>query len=401
MRLSHRSVLLALLLLLTGARRLLAAPTPEQLLQQGYDHFYNLEYDQALRDFEQLRRLDPTAPSVWNHVAQIMLYREMYRIGALESQLYGHGDPFLQEKLPPPSPQAEHDFEMNNGRALQLAQAAVSAHPSDAHARYDLAAAWALRGTYDFVLQRSYFGALKDALKARKQADQARRLDPHFVDPLLIVGAQNYIAGSLPWTVKIMASLAGYSGNKQQGIAQIREVTRHGEHGRTDALILLAVIERRDGWNRQVIPVLHQLKTMYPRNVLFAVEEAEATEAAGLHDAALQEYQAILQQARKGAPGYQKAPLDKVWYDIGNIHRLFTRYAQALAAYRQAIAAPRAQVRYRQAASLAAAQILDLMGQRPQAIAVYTRCVALRPDSPAARAARRGLKQPYRRSGNK
>src|SRR5690348_3746683 len=120
MRLSHRSVLLALLLLLTGARRLLAAPTPEQLLQQGYDHFYNLEYDQALRDFEQLRRLEPTAPSVWNHIAQIMLYREMYRIGALESQLYGHGDPFLQEKLPPPSPQAEHDFEVNNDRALQL-----------------------------------------------------------------------------------------------------------------------------------------------------------------------------------------------------------------------------------------------------------------------------------------
>lgn len=390
-----------LLLLLTGVRGLPAAPTADQLLQQGYDHFYSLEYDQAQRDFEQLRRLEPAAPAVWNHIAQVMLYREMYRVGALESQLYGHGDPFLQEKLPPPSSQAEHDFEYYNGRALSLAQAAVAAHPNDAHARYDLAAAWALRGTYDFVLQRSYFAALKDALKARKQADQAHKLDPQFVDPLLIIGAQNYIAGSLPWTVKVMASLTGYSGNKRQGIAQIQTVAQYGEHGRTDALILLAVIDRRDGWNRQVIPVLHRLKMMYPRNVLFAMEEAEATEAAGLHDAALQEYQEILQKARGRVPGYQQAPLDKAWYDIGNIHRLFTRYPQALAAYRQAMAAPRAQLRYRQAASLAAAQVLDLMGQRQQAMAEYNQCIALHPDSPAARAARRGLKKPYRKPADK
>lgn len=401
MRLLPRPALLALLVLLAGARGLAAAPAAAQLLQQGYDHFYNLEYDQALRAFEQLRRLEPNAPSAWNHIAQVVLYREMYRIGGLESQLYGHGDPFLEEKLPPPSAQAEHDFEQNNARALELAQAAVSAHPNDAHARYDLAAAWALRGTYDFVLQRSYFGALKDALKARKQADQARRLDPRFVDPLLIVGAQNYIAGSLPWTVKVLASLTGYSGNKQQGVEQIRAVAQHGEHGRTDALILLAVIERRDGWNRQVIPVLQQLQTMYPRNVLFAVEEAEATEAAGLHDAALQEYEAILDRTRRGAPGYQQAPLDKVWYDIGNIHRLFTRDPDAVAAYRQALAAPRAQLRYRQAAALAAAQVLDRMGQRQQALAEYNQCIALRPDSPAARAARRGLKKPYRAKSSK
>lgn len=396
-----RPALLACLVLFTGVPGLLAVPTAAQLLQQGYDHFYNLEYDQALRDFEQLCRLEPNAPSVWNHIAQVVLYREMYRIGALESQLYGHGDPFLEEKLPPPSPQAEHEFEQKNDRARQLAEAAVEAHPKDAHARYDLAAAWALRGTYDFVLQRSYFGALKDALKARKQADQARQLDPHFVDPLLIIGAQNYIAGSLPWTVKVLASLTGYSGNKQKGVEQIRYVAQHGEHGRTDALVLLAVIERRDGWNRQVIPVLQQLKAMYPHNVLFAVEEAEATEAAGLHDAALREYETILQQARKGAPGYQQAPLDKVWYDIGNIHRLFSRTPQAIAAYRQAMAAPRAQLRYRQAASLATAQVLDLMGQRQQALAEYNRCITLRPDSPAARAARRGLKKSYREPAQK
>jgi len=145
-----------------------------------------------------------------------------------------------------------------------------------------------------------------------------------------------------------------------------------------------------------VLPVLQQLATMYPRNVLFAVEQAEATEAAGLHDTALQEYETILSRARSGAPGYQQAPLDKVWYDIGNIHRLFTRYPEAVAAYQQSMNAGHAQTRYRQAASLAAGQVYDLMGQRAQALAEYRLCISLRPDTPAARAAQRGLKHPFR-----
>lgn len=377
-----------------------AAPVfnPEQVLQQAYDHFYNLEYGQSLEDFEQLRQRKPEDASIWNHIAQVRLYQEMYRVRALESQMYGHGDPFLQTKLPPPSPQVEQAFERDNNQALQLAQAEVAAHPDDAHAHYNLAAVWALRGTYDFVLQRAYFSALRDALKARREADQAVKLEPGFVDPLLIVGAQNYIAGSLPWTVKVFAAMTGYSGSKQKGVAQIRQVAAHGENGKTDALILLSVIYRREGWNRDVLPILQQLVTEYPRNVLFAVEQAEATEAAGIHDVAMREYEAIVARAHSGAAGYEKAPLDKVWYDIGNIHRLFSRYPEAVAAYRQSLEAPGAQLRYRQAAALAAGQVYDLMGKRQQALAEYQVCLNLSPDSNAGRAARRWMDRPFRAS---
>ena len=367
-----------------------------QLDQRGYWHFFNLEYGRALRDFQALAQRQPASASVWNHIAQTLLYKEMYRIGALESQLYGHGNPFLETPPPKASPAALRQILQANQRALQFAQQALSRHPRDAHAHYNDAVAWGLRGTYNFVLRKAYFAALQDALKARHQAALAEKFDPSFVDPRLILGVQQYVAGSLPWTVKILAHFVGYGGSKKKGIADIKAVVEHGENARTDARVLLAVIYRRQGWNQQVLPILSWLEQHYPRNVLFAVELAEATEAAGEHDAARREYHAILARASSNARGYQRAPLDKVWYDLGGINRLYSHWRRALKDYHRAARAPGAELRYRQAAVLAAGQMQDLLGNRPAALKDYRQCLALG-RSPAAHAARRYLKRRYRK----
>jgi tetratricopeptide (TPR) repeat protein len=368
-----------------------------QLALAGYNRFYNLDFDAALADFQKLTLEKPSDPAAWNHLAQARLYREMYRIGALESQLYGHGDPFLEQPLPPPNHDEVLDFLRENQQAINFASAAIRQNPNDASAHYQLAVAWAMRGSYEFVLQKSYFAALGDALKARKEAEKAHQLQPKSLDPLLILGVHNYIAGSLPWAVKLVASMAGYGGSKQKGIQQLEEVAHSDAPSSTDAEVLLAVIERRQGNNRDVVNLLIPLVKRYPENVLYAVELAEAAEAAGMHAFAWQQYHAILDRARIGAPGYQRTPLDKVWYDIGNIDRLFSRFDAALADYGRAASARHAQTRYIQAALLAAGEVADLVGRREVALADYRRCIALRPDAPAARAARRYIGKPYRK----
>ncbi len=373
----------------------LAQLLPSQLEQKGFWHFFNLEYGRALQDFQELAKRRPWSAAVYNHIVQTRLYMEMYRIGALESQLYGHGNPFLKQKLPPPNPAAMQAILHDNRHALLLAQQVLAHHPHDAHARYNAAVAWAQRGTYDFVLRKAYFAALHDALRARRQASLAEKYDPQFVDPRLILGVQQYVAGSLPWTVKLVAHFVGYGGSKKKGIAEIKDVMAHGENARSDARVLLSVIYRRQGSNRQAVPLLRWLRQHYPRNVLFAVELAEASEAAGLHNQARQEYQAILARAAAHAPGYEKAPLDKVWYDLGGIDRLYSRWGAALADYRHAAQAPHAELRYRQAAELAAGQMQDMLGNRNAALSAYRACLALG-SSPAAAAAQRYLDHPYR-----
>jgi len=56
-------------------------------VEDGYRHFYNLEYEQALADFDKAAALDPKSPDLHNHAAEAIVFREMYRDGALESEL--------------------------------------------------------------------------------------------------------------------------------------------------------------------------------------------------------------------------------------------------------------------------------------------------------------------------
>jgi len=67
---------------------LLAAPLTGQqtLIDEGFSHFYNLEYDQAIAIFEKAIAENPSSPDLHNHLAQSLIFREMFRNGALESE---------------------------------------------------------------------------------------------------------------------------------------------------------------------------------------------------------------------------------------------------------------------------------------------------------------------------
>jgi len=369
------------------------APALDRLRAAGMNDFYNLDYDQAAATFRRMTEDEPASAAAWNHLSQAELYREMYRIGALESQLYGHGDAFLETKLLPVAPGALAAFAGDNQRAMDLAKAEVDHAPADAHAHYDLAVAWALRGTCDFSLKTSYLSALSDAKAARREATEAIRLDPTFRDPVLILGVHNYVAGSLPWTAKMFSILMGYSGDKDLGRRQIAEVAQIGEHSRTDADVMLVVIDRRDGLNAEAAPILERLTSEYPRNTLFAVEDAEALEAAGDHAAARAQLQRMVERAAAHAPGYERAPLDKIWYDLGSIDRLFSRWNQAAADFRQVASVPRPEPHYVQAAALALGEVELRAGDAQAARSDFERCVSLDPSSDAGRAAAEALRQ--------
>ena len=41
---------------------------------QGHDHYFNLEYDEAIADYRRLLNSDPNDPAVYNHIATAILY---------------------------------------------------------------------------------------------------------------------------------------------------------------------------------------------------------------------------------------------------------------------------------------------------------------------------------------
>src|SRR5260370_21044533 len=89
--------------------RLILMPAPaaaqDPLAEPGFVHFYNLEFDDALAAFHAEAAHLPDSADVYNHIAQTILYREMFRSGALESQLVTGTNPFLRRaKMNPTAP---------------------------------------------------------------------------------------------------------------------------------------------------------------------------------------------------------------------------------------------------------------------------------------------------------
>ena len=64
------------------------------LARSGFEHFYNMEYDKAIRDFTLDMQQHPDDPAAVNHLLSAVLFKELYRIGALDTELYA-SDSFL------------------------------------------------------------------------------------------------------------------------------------------------------------------------------------------------------------------------------------------------------------------------------------------------------------------
>ena len=68
----------------------------QNLIDQGFSHFYNLEYDEAIAVFDKAIAQNPSNPDLHNHMAQTLIFREMFRDGALESELVSGNNSFLR-----------------------------------------------------------------------------------------------------------------------------------------------------------------------------------------------------------------------------------------------------------------------------------------------------------------
>lgn len=239
-----------------GLLFVLALPlAAEGLVAQGWDHFYNLEYEQAIRAFQQVVDAAPNVPAHYNYLAQARLYQELYRLGALESELLTGNDHFVRTEKIRPDPVETGRFLSAIDQAMALASTRIETNPRDVEALYALGSAYGLRTNYRFLVQKSWRAAVSDGSQARKYHNQVLRLDPQHYDAMLTQGAYDYIMGSLPWHTRLLGYLAGHSGDKARGIRTIELVARKGNLNRVDAQVMLAILYRREKQPAQAVAV--------------------------------------------------------------------------------------------------------------------------------------------------
>jgi hypothetical protein len=359
----------------------------------AFNHFYNLDYDHAVSEFEQILQRHPDDPFAVNHLLTAVLFRELYRIGALNTGDYAN-DSFIHAPLRPADPKAQQRVKDLAKRALDLEEGRLHGHPKDVDALYARGVTRAQFATYTALIERAWFSALRNAVGAKHDHERVLELAPDDVQAKLIVGAHNYVVGSLPWGVKVAASMIGLSGNKEKGLQYLRACAAGNGETSVDAQILLVLFLRREGHYDEALQIERALIPRYPQDFLMALEEGNLLRAAGRNREAEAVYRKVWQSGREGGYGNLHYEISAV--SLGDMLRSEKDYVRAAAAYEQVSQISQPDPIAAQKANLGAGEMYDLLKKRDMALMKYKTVIASDGHSSFAEIARKRMKEAYR-----
>jgi tetratricopeptide (TPR) repeat protein len=360
----------------------------------GFEYFYNLEYDKAIHEFEQALQAHPDDPFAVNHLLSGVMFKELYRIGALDSELYAK-EGFLHSQQYPIEPKIKERITELTHRALALSEAQLKQDEKNVNALYARGVTRGLRATYMALIDKAWFSALRSAVGARHDHEKVLELDPDFTDAKMIVGMHNYVVGSVSWPVKVAASIVGLSGSRTKGIEYLYQAANGGGEAAVDAKIGLALFLRREQRYPEAITIVDDMVSSYPHNFLMALELANLYNAAGKGQDAIASYRKLLKAAESGA--YPDAHIEMAWYGLAEALRGQRDVQGAESAYSKVLGFAKTDPDLRLRATLGAGEMNDVLERRPEAVKMYQAVLAQASnDSPRAEQARKYLKTPYR-----
>jgi tetratricopeptide (TPR) repeat protein len=359
----------------------------------AFDHFYNLDYDRAVQEFEQVLQRHPEDAFAVNHLLTAVLFRELYRMGALNTGEYAN-DSFIGAPHRPADPKVKQQIKDLVDHALKIEEKSLSANEDDVDALYARGVTRAQFSTYTALIERAWFSALRNAVGARRDHERVLELAPKDTQAKLIVGAHNYVMGSLPWAVKAAVTMVGLGGNKEKGSQYLRECTAGTGETSVDAQILLVLFLRREHRYDEALPLARALTAHYPRDVIMALEEGNLQRAAGRNQEEAAVYRKFWQDGREGH--FPNLHYEIAALSLGDLLRSQKDYTGAAAAYEQVsqVAQPDAEIL--QKANLGAGEMYDLLQKRDQAIKKYQAVVATDAKTSWAETARQRMQEPYR-----
>ena len=361
--------------------------------QAAFDHFYNMDYDRAVQEFEKIVEKHPNDPFSLNHLLTVILMRDLYETGAMNTGDYAN-DSFIGRAPRPTDDKIKARIKMLVHRAQSQEESQLKANPSDINALYCRGVTRAEFAVYTGLVERAWFSALRNAVGARHDHERVLELDPSFIDAKMVVGTHNYVVGNLPWSIKVAAALAGLNGSRERGLTYLREVANSDAETSIDAKVILSLFLRREHKYDEAIGYMQELSNRYPGNHLFPTEVANLQRDAGLLDQAEAGYRKVWQNGREGK--YGKLHYELAAWGLGELLRSKKDYGGAAAAYELVNEAPNPDPDIRQKANLAAGEVYDLQQKRELAMKAYEAVLTGRADSGQADQARRYLKEAYR-----
>lgn len=379
----------------------------DELRTAGFEALYSLDYEGARQKFKEIARLFPDHPAGPQFLAAVLWTQTLNESRRLQSSLYA-SESFYGKTEDTVDPRTVEQFRELTRSATQLAKARLKANPRDVEALYFLGATEGLKAAFAAAVQRSFMSALRDGSSSVDRHRDVIKLDPAYHDAELTIGLYDYVVGTLPLPVKLLASIGGVRGSKKRGLLTLARVAKEGRFARDDAKSLLIVLYKREKRYGDALALARELGAKYPRNYLYKLEQADAlmsqaaverqagnaTAAASAEREALAIFETLLQD--RVTREVAARSFDLIHFRYGDALFVARRFDQAAKEFLAAASTTGAEPGLATLSRLRAAQALDLAGKRDEALVQY-RSVLQRPDVyNAHEEAKRGLREPYK-----
>ncbi len=221
-----------------------------QLIDSGREEIYHFQFEKASEVFKMIQNEYPEYPHGYFYEAYIVaLYYSQDKTNNLIDSL-------LQVTVKKSIEKAEkyHDMRQDDPEAL-----------------YYKGVSHGVLGIYH-VLNRNYLKGYIHGRRGKNFLEKAVKLDSTYYDAYLGLGIFHYYVDLLPGIIKIFASILGFHGDREQGMAEIELTANHGRFFNMEAKFTHATVQyflEGDKWNS--FQVFKDLQKKYPDNPALAL----------------------------------------------------------------------------------------------------------------------------------
>jgi len=378
----------------------------DELRRSGLDALYNIDYDKAQRDFNELVKLYPNHPGGYQLLAARVWIKTLYESRRLQVSLYS-SESFYVNGDDKVDPKIVTEFRNFTREAKRLAEAKLKQEPKNIEALDVLANTEGLKAAFEEAVERRHFAALRDGNDAVEHHREVLKLDPKYIDAQLTIGLYEYVVGALPLPVKILAGATGYRGSKKRGLALLEQVAKEGRWSQDDAKTVLILLYTREKRYADVLNFTRELSVKYPRNYLLRLETADALvslagvkrkekDVAGAVKAEQEAFATFDEMLRdRNVRDTAGRALDLIHFKYGEALLIAGYNDRAAKEFLAVTKVDQAEAGLITMAHLYAARAYDVAGKRNEALAQYKEVLARPNVYDAHDEAKRGLQKAY------
>jgi hypothetical protein len=365
---------------------------------KGFDHVSNLDYEEGRAAFEHLRQQYPRHPGPPLYLALVLWQHELFKRQDLGLDRLVAPESFMQATGRQMPAEDRNAFLRYIGESQAYSRAILKERPGDRDARYFLGAAHGALAAFALTIDHDKRETFRQGRQAYQYHLGIVMEQPDYYDAYVTLGLYEYVVANLPWYVKWIAQIAGYKGTQERSFKYLRTAATSSRSVSVNARNLLVVLCLRERLYDEALENAQFLHRLYPRNFLLQLNVAQILTEMKRPDQAADEYMKIIGQAEARTPNYQKMPLGVLRYNVGKAFMNMDRLEPAQRLFLAAIQDPATPERERALSHLCLAQVLDLRGNRQQAITNYQQVLSAANFEDSHSAAQIYLKKPYRRA---